>query len=243
MPLRDHFRPPVSKRHSWEGFHGMWPGEIIRQLREQLPPGFIAEPRVHLGALYEVDVSTYESDDAPDYPPAESANGGTATLAAVAPVVALEAEEDEEYEYEVRVYDVERERTLVAAIELVSPANKDRPRKRNAFVAKCAELVRRGVAVSIVDLVTVKNFNLYAELMAFMRYANADPMCANPPPIYAASVRRGPRGEKVLFEAWSRALAVGEPLPLLPLWLSPEVSVALDLERSYESACHSLWIA
>jgi hypothetical protein len=241
MPLRDHFRPPVSKRHSWEGFHGMWPGEITRQLREQLPLGFIAEPRVHLGALYEVDVSAYESDDAPDHEPrAESANGGTA---AVAPVVALEAEGDEEYEYEVRVYDVVRERTLVAAIELVSPANKDRPRSRNAFVAKCAELVRRGVAVSIVDLVTVKNFNLYAELMGFMRYANADPMCANPPPIYAASVRRGPRGEKVLFEAWSRALAVGEPLPLLPLWLSPEVSVALDLERSYESACHSLWIA
>ncbi len=243
MPLRDHFRPPVSKRHSWEGFHGMWPGEIIRQLREQLPPGFIAEPRVHLGALYEVDVSTYESDDAHVNPRAERASGGTATLAAVAPVVALEEEVESEYEYEVRVYDAERERTLVAAIELVSPANKDRPRKRNAFVSKCAELVRRGVAVSIVDLVTVKNFNLYAELMAYTEHGEADPLCANPPPIYAASVRHGPRGEKVLFEAWSRALAVGEPLPLLPLWLSPEVSVALDLERSYESACHALWIA
>lgn len=103
--------------------------------------------------------------------------------------------------------------------------------------------MRRGVAVSIVDLVTVKNFNLYAELMAFLGHGDADPLCANPPPIYAASVRRGPRGEKVLFEAWAHALAVGAPLPLLPLWLAPDVSVALDLERGYESACHALWIA
>lgn len=145
MPLRDHFRPPASKRHSWEGFHGMCPGEIIRQLREQLPEGFIAEPRVHLGALYEGNVATYESGDAPATGArGEIKSGGTAARAAVAPVVALEAEEEEEYEYELRVYDAERERTLVAAIELVSPANKDRPRARNAFVAKCAELVRRG---------------------------------------------------------------------------------------------------
>ncbi len=39
MPLRDHFRPPVSKKASWEGFDGMWPATIIQQLRKQLPPG------------------------------------------------------------------------------------------------------------------------------------------------------------------------------------------------------------
>jgi hypothetical protein len=235
MPLRDHFRPPVSKRHSWEGFHGMWPMAIVQQLREQLPAGYTAAPLVRLGSNFDEPLIVGA------FPP---------TRDDIAPVVALEVEHEVDYEYEVRIYDTapeheeaERERTLVAAIEIVSPANKDRPRSRNAFVAKCAELVRRGVAVSIVDPVTIQHFNLYAELMAFTGYAGADPMCANPPPISAASVRRGPRGEKVLFEAWSRALAVGEPLPLLPLWLSQEVSVALDLERSYESACHSLWIA
>ena len=25
MPLRDHFRPPVSRQSSWAGFHAMWP--------------------------------------------------------------------------------------------------------------------------------------------------------------------------------------------------------------------------
>jgi hypothetical protein len=43
--------PPVSKKASWEGFHGMWPASIVQQLRKQLPPGYVAEPRVHLGTL------------------------------------------------------------------------------------------------------------------------------------------------------------------------------------------------
>ena len=49
MRLRDHFRPPISKRSSWEGFHGLWPGIIVQQLESRLPDGFVAEARVHLG--------------------------------------------------------------------------------------------------------------------------------------------------------------------------------------------------
>src|SRR5438094_60059 len=63
MPLRDHFQPPVSKKASWEGFHGMWPANIVQQLRKQLPPGYVAEPRVHLGTLMEIDVGALESND------------------------------------------------------------------------------------------------------------------------------------------------------------------------------------
>ena len=60
MPLRDHFRPPVSKRSSWEGFHGGWPMKILDELVPKLPAGFVAEPRVHLGAFYEIDFCTFE---------------------------------------------------------------------------------------------------------------------------------------------------------------------------------------
>jgi hypothetical protein len=243
MPLRDHFRPPVSKRSSWEGFHGGWPMVIIQQLRAKLPPGFIAEPRVHLGALYEVDVSTYETDDFPGFPP-PATDGGVATLPWVAaePSVAVETKAAGEYEYAVRVYDVERERTLVAAIEIVSPANKDRPQSRTTFIAKCADMIRRGVAVSVVDLVTVKDFNLYVELMALLGHPTADPMAADPPPTYAASCRWVERGDKTILETWSHPLAVGQRLPTLPLWLAADHSIPLDLEASYEQACHDLWI-
>ncbi len=225
MPLRDHFRPPVSKRASWEMLHGQWPAAIVTQLRATLPPGYTAGPRVHLGTFYEIDVSAYQSDDAPLSP------GSNAV------------EPDEEYEYAVHVYDAEHEQTLVAAIEIVSPANKDRPEKRNSFVAKCAALLRAGVSVCVVDLVTVRHFNLYTQLMTFIGQGSADRMSLDPPPTYAASCRWGKRGEKSRLEAWSRAMTVGQPLPSLPLWLSKSQFVTLDLERSYEQACHDLWIA
>src|SRR5438105_11786331 len=167
MPLRDHFRQPVSKQSSWEGFYGMWHASIVQQLRKQLPSGYVAEPRVHLGTLMEIDVGALESHEVPRAG-AASGNAVMATWIATAPVVAVETDPPDEYEYEVRIFDVERERTLVAAIELVSPANKDRPESRQAFVAKCASLLRKGVAVSLVDLVTIRRFNLYAELMQFI---------------------------------------------------------------------------
>ena len=68
-------------------------------------------------------------------------------------------------DYEVQIYYVKKNRRLVAAIEIVSPSNKDRPETRQVFVAICEALLRRGVSVAIVDVVTEKNFNLYAELL------------------------------------------------------------------------------
>ena len=122
--------------------------------------------------------------------PWNESNGGVATAvwAPPRPSVAVETSLPDYDEYEVRLYDAKRGRQLVAAIEIVSPANKDRPEHRNVFVAKCAVLLQKGVAVSIVDLVTVCHFNLYAELLAFI--GHSDPtLGAEPPYLYAASCR------------------------------------------------------
>jgi len=79
-------------------------------------------------------------------------------------------------------------------------------------------------------------------LMAFI--GHSDPtLGAEPPNIYAASCRWVERGKRKLLEAWSYVLAVGQPLPILPLWLTEDLAVPLDLEQSYEQACHDLWIA
>lgn len=244
MPLRDHFRPPVSKKSSWEGFHALWPACIVQQLRNTLPSGFVAEPRVQLGTLMEIDVGALESDEAPR---AEASvrddNGSTATAlwTGSPPTIAVETDPPDEYEYAVHVFDLERERRLVAAIELVSPANKDRPRTREAFVAKCAALLRKGIAVSVVDLVTIRRFNLYAQLMEFVDHP--DPvMTADGPPTYAASCRWVTHGTRAKLEAWPHTMIIGLPLPKLPLWLSESLVLTLDLEESYERACHDLWI-
>jgi len=145
-------------------------------------------------------------------------------------------------EYQVRIYDANRGRRLVAAVEIVSPANKDRPEHRNAFVGKCAALLQKGVAVSIVDLVTVRQFNLYAELLAFV--GQSDPSLSDPPfHLYAASCRWIKKEKRAVLEAWSNVLTIGQQLTTLPLWLTADLCVPLDLERSYEQACHDLWIA
>jgi hypothetical protein len=244
MPLRDHFRPPVSKHSSWEGFHGIWPGEMVRNLVDQLPKGYVAEPRVHLGAFYEIDVSTFENGNAPQsLSRAPDSNGGVATAAYAppAPSLAIDADIPEQYEYEVLIYDVERDRKLVAAVEIVSPGNKDRPESRQMFVAKCANLLQKGVCVSIVDLVTIRQANLYTELLALIGCADPN-FTSDPPSIYAVTCRKRVVGRKNRLETWSHALAVGQALPELPIWLTESRAVSLDLEECYEEACRLLRI-
>src|SRR5271166_4990503 len=78
MPLRDHFRPPVEKKHSWDELHGMWPAVIVQQLFPILPDGYVAVPRVHLGAAFEIDVSRHEQDEPEHEPGRRDRNGGIA---------------------------------------------------------------------------------------------------------------------------------------------------------------------
>lgn len=241
MPLRDHFHSPINDKHRWDAVHGQWPGEIVRTLFDRLPAGFVAEPKVHHGAPFEVDVATIEDDDRP--PVVEDAGGGTATLTAVAAPLTLTADLSALDEYEVRVYDMERERTLVAAIEIVSPANKDRPHTREQFIGKVASLLRQDVCVVIVDIVTRYQANLYAELLA--QVGHTDPRLGDPPtPLYAVTLRgRKPKKRRPVLDLWCFPLTLGQPLPTLPLWLSPSLGITLPLEPSYQDVCRLLRIS
>ena len=145
-------------------------------------------------------------------------------------------------EYAVRIFDSKRGRRLVAAIEIVSPANKDRPEHRRAFVAKCAALLQQQVSVTIIDLVTTRSFNLYGELLELI--GQSDPsLQPEPPPLYAVACRGRKQGKTWLLETWSHALALGQPLPTLPLWLSEKLAIPLELEACYEETCRVLRIA
>jgi hypothetical protein len=244
MPLRDHFRPPVSKRSSWEGFHGGWPMSIVEELSPRLADGFVAEPRVQLGSYYDIDVCTFEQEEDRDssFNFARESRGGLVTTAQAPPVPTLtvDAEFPEQYAYEVLVFGLERERQLVAAVEIVTPANKDRPESRQLFVAKCFNLLRQGVCLSIIDIVTIRQFNLYTELLALLE--RSDPRFSPPPPIYAVTCRKRQDGRQTKLDAWSCPLAIGQPLPSLPVQLSETQTVYLDLEASYDETCRVLRI-
>jgi Protein of unknown function (DUF4058) len=244
MPLRDHFRPPLSDRRSWEGFQGGWPMMIVNALGQKLPERYVAEPQVHLGSSIEIDVATYEEVDTNSLSAVEGVNGGglaTATWAPPRPTLAVATDLPALDEYEVRVYDTKTGRRLVAAVEIVVPANKDRPEHRRAFVAKCAALLQNRVCVAIVDLVTSRSSNLYSDLMELL--GHTDPSLADgAPPLYAVSCRSARAGDGWLLETWTHPLALGQPLPTLPLWLAENLAVPLDLELSYEETCRILRI-
>jgi hypothetical protein len=244
MPLRDHFRPPLDDETQREGFHGGWPMMIVAQLTRNLPRRYVAAPRVHSGAAGEIDVATYEKDSAgPPSAGEGQGNGGVATAvwAPPRPTLAVATDLPALAEYEVRVYDSKRGRRLVAAVELVSPANKDRPEHRHAFVAKCLALLQQQVCVAVVDLVTTRRFNLYAELLELIG-RNDPALGTEPPGLYAVSCRPRLTAEGGLLEGWAHPLSLGRPLPTLPLWLAEDLAVPLDLEESYEETCRILRI-
>lgn len=192
MPLRDHFRPPLDDKTSWEGFHGQWLAMIVMAWARRLPPRYVAEPRVHLGAYFEIDVASYEENEADGMPSGNGGdNGGVATAAWAPPRPTLDVAADlpKQAGYEVRVYDMKRHRRLVAAVEIVSPANKDPPETRRAFVAKCAALFQEQVSIAIIDLVTTRQFNLYSDLLEMIGQRPDPSLGPTPTPLYAAACR------------------------------------------------------
>ena len=239
MPLRDHFRPPVTDFASWEELHGAWPGVIAFRLNSILPPEYRSGVRVRLGTAVEIDVAAFELQNlanSGNHNPADS----VLDWKAASPTVLLDTDELTPPEYEVRVYDQRHSRRLVAAVEIVSPRNKDRAEARGAFVSKCHAFLQQEVCVVIVDPVTERSGNLYAEL--------AERIGASPPAtadrsIYTVSCRGRTSGRRHQVEAWEHALEVGAPLPTLPLWISESQYVPLELERTYEETCKGLRIA
>src|SRR4051794_25329161 len=111
MPLRDHFRPPLSDRRSWDELHGGWPMIIVAGLNRRLPDRYVAVPQVHLGSSFEIDVATYDQDEGfPRSAGTTEAEGGggvaTAAWAPPEPTLAVATDLPEVDEYEVRVYDM-----------------------------------------------------------------------------------------------------------------------------------------
>jgi Protein of unknown function (DUF4058) len=240
MPLLDHFRPPIFNKGSWEGFHGGWPMTMVMDLCKSLPDQYVAEPRVHLGKNFEVDDCTFDVAEENGLGLSSIGSGqATATWAPPEPTLSLELDPTEIYEYEVLIFDQQRGRELVAAIELVSPANKDRPETRQAFVSKCAALLQKKICVSIVDLVTVKRFNLYCEVLDI--FGQTDPAFADESPsTYAVTCRSHSLATRSRFESWAYPMVVGQRLPVLPIWLDNDLAISLDLEVSYQQTCSAL---
>jgi hypothetical protein len=187
-----------------------------------LPPGYYAVPLVDRDGPIEIDVAAPQ----PWTPPAPG-------LAVAVDLPAVDA-------VEVQVFTDDGDPRLTAAIELVSPRNKDRPQARQVFAVKCVGYLQQGSSVMVVDTVTTRRADLNTAILSLLG-AVAD--AAMPSSLSAASYQAvGVEEETQQLRLWQAPLALGQPLPTLPLWIASDFSVPLDLEASYQATCTDLRI-
>jgi len=238
MPLLDHFNPPLSRTHPWRSFHGAWAGAMARLLNQGvLPAGYYAIPLVDRDGPIEIDVAALRTQAAPAPEDATSPPAWTAPAAGMTVAVELPPADA----VEVHIFADEGDPRLAAAVELVSPRNKDRPQARRAFAVKCVGYLQQGSSVVVVDTVTSRRADLHAEILSLLGVdAGAGVTTSS---LSAVSYRAvGQEEETQRLQFWPQSLALGEPLPTLPLWIAADFSVPLDLELSYQTTCADLRI-
>jgi hypothetical protein len=238
MPLRDHFRPPVSQLLPWATLHASWAASLVENLNQRwLPAGFVAGQRSFSSNHPEIDIATWATPSIAQ-PPGGGNGAATATAFAVYTVPQPDhtAMLRDELVPATDILIHDQYRTLVAVIELISPSNKDRPRERSTFAAKIGSYLMAGVCVVILDVVTAKRFNLHDSVCDVLELPGATAMPGSPP-TYAVSYRPKTADGAMSVDIWHRELIVGQPMPIMPLRLTGDTFVPLELEETYTDAC------
>lgn len=222
MPLLDHFRPPLSTRRHWHSFHNSWAVMIKSELNRILPAGYFAEANVQFGI--EIDVAVQKEQSTQDI---DSESGWQPP----SPTITLPFEPTTDV-VEISVFSDREGPILAGAIELVSPANKDRESHRRAFTTKCENYLNQGIGLIIVDIVTTPNAHLHNELMQRMEMGGGNFLN----PLYAVGYQVSSNEQSALpdLALWQEPLSVGGVLPILPLWLKGGSCVPIDLNTTYE---------
>lgn len=229
MPLHD-----WSALSGWDGVHQVWMVELLYAIKPLLPPAY----RAYIGTTPTFAIG---GPDGPrpdvgvrDWPGGEPTPGG----AAAGP------EPDEEVAVATLAADtallVERAGRLVAAIELVSPRNKDRASAQVAYAAAYTGYLLRGVHLLLVDVHRRPAAFSFADQVAQGLGLSQPPV----PAPFAVGYRVGgpaPTGGRFLA-VWRRPLAVGDPLPLMRLHLSMDEAVAVDLDGTYRRATEAAYL-
>jgi hypothetical protein len=217
MPLLDHFNPPLNRTHPWRSFHGAWAAAMARLLNQGvLPPGYYAVPLVDRDGPIEIDVATLHEQEAPV--PADGA-ASPQTWAPPAPGLAVAVELPTVDGVEVQVFADDGDPRLAAAIELLSPRNKDRPQARQAFAIQCAGYLQQGSSVVVVDTVTTRRADLNAAILSLLGVeVSAAKPAASPPCLTEPSIAKRKRSNfssgrrRSLWGSRCRRSPCGSPL-------------------------------
>jgi hypothetical protein len=237
MPLHDWTALP-----GWEGVHQVWIVELLYWIKPRLPEGY----RAYIGTTptFAIGAPVQERPDVGvrDCPPTNGPSGPKQ------PPSADPGDPAEEPDVEIAVATlqgepallIERRGLLIAAVELVSPRNKDRPSAQASYTNAYVGYLLKGIHLLLVDVHRRPLPFSFADRIA-AELAVEQPACPAP---FAVAYRVGepaPNGGRFLG-VWRRPLAAGAPLPPMRLPLSVEEGVTVDLEATYTRAAAAAYL-
>jgi hypothetical protein len=214
--------------------HHLWITELLRWVKPRLPGGY----RAYIGSAPLLAVGTLA--DRPDvsvrnWSPAEAMRQGGPPPAETSTDPALPDEEIAvaTLDPETAVY-VERQGRLIAAVELISPRNKDRPIVRSAYMARYLGYLLEGAHLVIIDVHRRQVGFSFADQIAIE--LNLRQPSVLPPMAVSYRVGEPAATGGRLLAIWRRPMTVGGTLPPIPLPLTSEREVIIDLDQTYAPA-------
>lgn len=120
---------------------------------------------------------------------------------------------------------------VVAVIEIVSPGNKDSANAIRAFTRKAAALLAHGIHLLVVDLFPPNRRNPQGIHKAIWDRVRDEPFTL--PPDKPLTVAAYAAGRSTV--AYVEPVAVGDGLPDMPLFLTPDRYIACPLETTYQT--------
>jgi len=233
MPMHDWAKLDAGIFHA---FHHEWISEISRALnRGLLPEDYYALPE-QVAAGFGPDVLTLQGDVSGDR--ATEPDGGDATSTTLVknrPRTRFTAESDAAFYRRKKSLIVVRHVSgdrVIAMLEIVSPDNKSNQHAFQAFVDKACELLEHRIHLLIVDPFPPGPRDPDGIHAAIWRQVDDTAFC--PPADQPLTL--------VAYEcdfttrAYIETLAVGQPLPEMPLFLQPKGCIQVPLETTYHDA-------
>jgi len=228
MPIHDWTRVDAGLFHD---FHQSWAVTLRNALNAGvLPPDYFALVEQNIRGPIP-DVLTLELAPAREEP---HGAGGAIAVAVRAPRAHLtrRAEADSYLRKSSRVTVRHRHGKVVAVIEILFPGNKASQAEFRALVEKSAELLRQGIHLLVIDLFPPGKRDPQGIHKAIWdEFEEQDLELPPDKPLTIAAYDAGPD-----YTAYVEFVAVGDPLPEMPLFLQPGNYVPAPLEGTYESA-------
>ncbi len=227
MPIHDWSRVDAGTFHD---FHQAWTIEIRNELNAGLlPVGFFAMAEQVVGGPIP-DVITLQRRERPgeDTPLV----GGTAVAEAPPRAAYVTSAASDCYARRAnRIAIRHRLGRVVAVLEIVSPGNKGSHHALRTLVAKAEDLLRQGIHLLVVDLFPPSSRDPQGIHKAIWDSIQEEPF--ELPPDKPLTVAAYEAGE--LLTAYVEPVAVGDPLPSLPLFLEPGLHIPAPLESTYQT--------